>query len=91
MASIPTPIPEAVVELLSRTWTQVKRGALGLTVWRILVLVVGFALFTLLLATGPGFLVAFVVGTVLTALYADDIVATMKDIWDMNFWVWRVD
>lgn len=86
MASVPTPIPKYVVEWLRGFW----RGTLVDVLWKSLLLVVGGALVVVALSSGMALLAA-VAAIVLSLFIADDVQRLAADVWNRNFWVWRVN
>lgn len=85
MARIPTPIPQYTVNWLRRFWS----GTVVDILWKTLLLLVGGALVVLALSSGVA-LVAAVAGIVLSFFIADDIQRLASDIWNRNFWIWRL-
>lgn len=65
-------------------------GSLGLTLYRLTLLTVSTLALYATVASGPGFLLGFLVTSIIGWVYADDIKATISDLWNANFWVWRV-
>jgi hypothetical protein len=82
MVSIPTPIPKPLANLAKRLFT----GTLPLIAWRLFLVVVAAVLLYVIVAGGPGFLVAFLITSVITAWYMDDILATLRAVWNANFY-----
>lgn len=81
MPRIPTPIPTSV-------WVGIKsifRGALPKILWRLFVLGLGVAVIVLLLSISTGFFIAFLVGTVLSIAFSDNIRMLVLDIWYGRF------
>lgn len=86
MTRIPTPIPQHWVGRAR----DLVAGSGRLTVWRLALLTVGLVAIYLM-ATSSVFLVSFLGATALGFIIADDLKATLVDVWNFDFWVWRVD
>ncbi|UTF52756.1 hypothetical protein [Natronosalvus rutilus] len=82
---IPTPVPRH----LARRGRDLSSDGLIITVYRValVVLVVGTGLFAL--AVNPSGLVAFFAAGVFLWAFMDDLTATLVDIWNGDFWVFK--
>lgn len=81
MVSIPTPIPDSVVESFRAVW----RGSIGDTIWKVSI-VVGLSLLGYVLIVTLGVLGGFVGGILLSSLIEDDIREAVKDVWNRDFY-----
>lgn len=86
MVRVPTPIPESWAE----QWRSYWRQALLDKIWQFFVITVIVTFILLVVAGGPGFLLASIIGMIISIILADDIRQTISDVWNRNFWVWRV-
>lgn len=86
MARIPTPIPESV----GRGIRSIFMGPVLEVAWRLLVVALLLAVAYLLVVGFGGFGAAFVAGAILSALLSENIREAVSDVWNRNFWVWRV-
>lgn len=89
MGRIPTLIPESVVSGTKRF----AASPLPDLLWKLFVTAVTLGTILLLGAAGGiygviGGIIAFILASV---LLKDQIRAAWSDIWNRNFWVWRVD
>jgi len=80
---IPTPIPRTIGKRLEGV---LNAGSLILAVWRLLVLTVLAAVAVLWLLVPPSFVVSLIAGIIASQLFADEIVGTAKDVWNLRFW-----
>lgn len=61
-------------------------GPVWITLYRLLLLAVAFVAVGAILASGPGLIAAFLLTTLLAALWTDDILQILSDVWNANFW-----
>ena len=85
MARIKTLIPVHWMRRLTRYWNQ----TLFDRIWQLFLVIVGSILVYAALSSGAVFVTA-VAGIVLSYVLADDIRATIQNIWNRQFWVWKV-
>jgi hypothetical protein len=84
MVRIPTPVPAYV-----RDWVGgFLSNSLPIILYRTTLLVVGSLLLYAALAS-PYVLAGLVASTIFGIVYANDIRATISDIWNLNYWVVR--
>lgn len=81
MVSIPTPIPQYWVTRFRRF----RSASLSLLLWRLLLIAVGVTLLALALASTWVF-AGVLAGLIASVVLSDDVRATIRDIWDLNFW-----
>lgn len=74
------PIPESIGTKLRRFLTS----SLPLLLWRTVILLVALGALYLAAQSG-GFLVAFLVTSIIAAFYMDDITQALLDLWNANF------
>lgn len=87
MARIPTLIPESVITSLRRLFA----GSFGDVLWKLGVSLALVLVGYVFLSAGIwGVFGAFVGGVLISALLEDDIRDIVSDVWNRNFWVWRV-
>lgn len=85
MARIPTLIPQHL-----RDWVGgLFSGPVLDVLWRLFLIALGAVVIYAMVAS-PYFLATFVAGIILTTFLADDIQQAALDVWNRNFWVWRV-
>jgi hypothetical protein len=82
MVKLRTPIPEHVWEKASNI---VKKGPWYMAIYRLVILAIVGALLTAFIVAGPGFFAAFVITTLVAALWMDDAKKTIMDVWQANF------
>lgn len=79
---ITTPIPKPAAAKLKAIFS----GRLAMVVYRLILIALATALLVAIIASGPGFLVAFLVTSVIAAWYMDDILAIISAIWNARFY-----
>ena len=84
MVRIPTPIPEAVAERVSTFFG----ASMWLWLYRSVLIIVSLAVLIAALSSFGAF-VGILVGIVVSVVLADDIRAVIRDVWDLNFWVFK--
>jgi hypothetical protein len=82
MPKIPTFIPKP----LARLFLRIFQGSTLLVIYRVIVLALTVALLYTVVVGGAGFLIAFLITSVIAAWYMDDILATIRAIWNANFY-----
>lgn len=85
MARIPTPVPKTWAKWASST----RRQSIYDLLWKALVIVVGGTLIIAALASSF-ILVSTLAGIILFWALSDSAGQTASDVWNRNFWVWRV-
>jgi len=85
MARIPTLIPSSVVESVG----NILSGSVADTIWKIGIATM-LAVFAYVLIASLGALGGFIGAILLSALIEDDIRDIVVDIWNRDFWIWRV-
>lgn len=79
---IPTLIPKPVASLAKRTLS----GSALMVVYRVLLITATVVLLYAAIASSPGFLIAFLITSVIAAWFMDDILATISAIWNARFY-----
>ena len=83
---VPTPIPRPLAALAK----GLLRGSVLLVVYRLAVLTATIGVLYALIAGGPGFLVAFLVTSIIAAWYMDDVLAILRAVWNADFYALSV-
>lgn len=81
-----TPLTPSLV----RIGRGLTSGALRDVLWRLSVLVVGLWLIYKILAASTGVFVSAIAAAVLSMIISPTARAVARDIWNRNFWIWRV-
>lgn len=89
MPSLPDRIPTGIPQHWRTRWRRYYREPFWDKVWQAFLVLVGGALVVAALSSGVVFVTA-IAGIVVSIVLADDIRATVNNIWDRNFWVWKV-
>lgn len=84
MVRIPTLIPQHWRDVVVRFWHR----SLADRLWQLFLVLVGGVIVVAALSSGIVF-VATVAGIVVSIVLADDIRATVRNVWNRNFWVFK--
>lgn len=85
MVKITSPVPQYVIDWLASFWSQTLFDRL----WQLFLIVLFGTILLLALSSSIGFVTA-AAGVVFSYLLADDIRQIVADVWNRDFWVWRV-
>jgi len=61
-------------------------GPVGLVIYKIALLAAAGVVLYGIVVSGPGFLLAFLVTSIIAAVWMDDIRKTIVDLWNAEFW-----